>query len=308
MELLATRISNSSMINFAVGEKYFRSEYFEQMFLLFPSAIDPNVYSWEQFSEDFYSIEPSLGTVRLYQNGRISRQNYQPAAQQSEGVVYRFDKTIIQAILDDGGSIVINRFDKASRRIGKICNEISKFCGYGAVGNAYATKGGTGTFGKHWDSHCVFAAQLLGAKHWKVYRPTLELPITGQSSKGNVAPSETELVFDGILSAGDILYIPRGWWHEVIPLDNQPSLHVATGIHSPKIFEYLKWVLLKKMQSDVVFRNTMPLGGTDNDSVSQACQLLASSSTDSNVYREYIDTLQSALTEKSYIEFDDIFK
>lgn len=291
-----------------MSSRAFREEYFESQMLHIPFALDAAAYDWRKFGEDFFSIEPSLSTVRFYRGGGIARENFQHAVQQGEQIVHKFDEAMVHDILENGGSMVLNRFDKSSSHVATLCREIGGFCGYATVGNAYATKGGTGTFGKHWDSHCVFALQLIGMKRWTVFRPTLALPIGGQRSKEWLASSESEIVFDNVLRAGEALYIPRGWWHEVTPIDGQPSLHIAAGVHTPKILEYVRWVLINKMPAHAAFRETMRLGSIDADAISEACRLLTSSSMQETFFHEYLSAFQVVMAEKSHIDFESIFK
>ena len=37
---------------------------------------------------------------------------------------------------------------------------------------------------------------------------------------------------------GDVLYLPRGWWHHVIPL-NVGSFHISVGCYLPTMFDYI---------------------------------------------------------------------
>lgn len=296
------------MINLGFSSRAFCEEYFEKKMLYVPFGVDPVNYDWKHFGNDFFSIEPSLSTVRFYRGGRIPREHFQQGVQQGDQISHRFDRAMVQDIIENGGSMVLNRFEKSSTYVAKICREISEFCGYATVGNAYATKGGTGTFGKHWDSHCVFAVQLIGMKRWSVFRPTFDLPIAGQLSKKWLMTSDSEIVFDGVLKAGDILYIPRGWWHEVNPIEGQPSLHIAVGIHTPKIFEYIKWILTNKMLAHPAFRETMRLGSIDAEEISAACRLLTADAIKEESFHEYLDAVQVVMAEKSYIDFDSIFQ
>lgn len=47
---------------------------------------------------------------------------------------------------------------------------------------------------------------------------------------------------DVILEAGDILYVPRGWWHNPLPIGEE-TFHLAVGTFAPTGFEYINWLL-----------------------------------------------------------------
>ena len=115
---------------------------------------------------------------------------------------------------------------------------VQRFAGFPTRSNAYVSFGGTGSFGAHWDTHDVVVLQLVGRKRWRVGPPTFPLPLPAHTSRrsGEAAPSFSAL--DVLLEAGDLLYLPRGWWHEVTPLA-EPSLHLSVGIYVPSVFDAL---------------------------------------------------------------------
>ena len=43
-----------------------------------------------------------------------------------------------------------------------------------------------------------------------------------------------------LLEAGDLLYIPRGWWHVAMPLD-EPTLHLTVGVNNLTGADFLRW-------------------------------------------------------------------
>lgn len=271
------------------------------------SAFDSALYDWNDFSNDFFSIEPALCTVRFFQEGSVPRQAFQHSSQPNEEVVHHFDSEKIIALMDNGGSMVANRFDKSSKHVADLCRSVSEFLGYATVGNAYATKGGGGTFGMHFDAHCVFALQLIGSKHWTVYRPTVKNPISAHKEVILDTPSASEVVFDGVLDAGDVLYVPRGWWHRVNPIPGKPSLHIATGVHTPKMHDYIKWVLANKMPRLEAFRQSMVLSDVEDNDIATLCNLLARECITKQTFREYMNVVKSSIGEKQFVDFNGIF-
>lgn len=122
----------------------------------------------------------------------------------------------------------------------RLCAEVSAFSGLPAMSNAYMSIGGRGTFGKHWDTHDVFAVQLLGRKRWQVFAPTFPLPLPHQTSQLASREALGPPVLDCVLEAGDMLYVPRGWWHQAIPLD-EGSFHVSVGTYAATIHDFFMW-------------------------------------------------------------------
>jgi ribosomal protein L16 Arg81 hydroxylase len=149
-------------------------------------------------------------------------------------------------LMTGGATLVINRMEVFSVEARRLCAEVERFAGYQTTANGYITFGGRGTFGQHWDVHDVFAFQLIGGKRWKVYPPTFPYPLSNHTSAqlGQQCPSIPAL--DCQLETGDLLYIPRGWWHQVTPLD-QPSFHLSVGLFVPTMFDYAMWVMSRAL-------------------------------------------------------------
>lgn len=66
--------------------------------------------------------------------------------------------------------------------------------------------------------------QTEGRKHWKIYAPeSLDdaLPLESSDNLNESDFMEREPVFDGWLDQGDVLYVPRGFVHQVLIFDLQ---------------------------------------------------------------------------------------
>jgi ribosomal protein L16 Arg81 hydroxylase len=121
------------------------------------------------------------------------------------------------------------------------------------VAHVYMSFKGDGTFGKHWDTHDVFAIQLLGRKRWRIFAPTFPLPLTYQTNdrSGHECPDEPELEIT--MEEGDMLYLPRGWWHHVIPLD-VGSFHLSVGTYSPTLYDDIMMTSAKYVEQQAAAR------------------------------------------------------
>ncbi len=95
-------------------------------------------------------------------------------------------------------------------------------------------------FDLHWDRWSVFVVQIAGRKRWKVYRPTLPYPLKHDLTLRAPEPTEAP-VWEGVLEDGDLLYMPRGWWHVAVPEDGL-SLHVSFSLDPPNGVDLLHWL------------------------------------------------------------------
>ena len=65
-------------------------------------------------------------------------------------------------------------------------------------------------------------------------------------------------VFDEFLEAGDVLYVPRGWWHEGLPIGEE-TCHVAIGTHGPTLADYAVWCCQRYLRDYFVCRKSARL-------------------------------------------------
>src|SRR5260370_25400476 len=75
-------------------------------------------------------------------------------------------------------------------------------------------------------------------------------------------PRATPL-WEGMLEDGGMLYIPRGWWHVAVPLD-EPTLHLTVGLHRPTGLDFVSW-FANRLRSSVDVRDDLPRFGTSDE-------------------------------------------
>jgi hypothetical protein len=120
--------------------------------------------------------------------------------------------------------------------------------------NCYAGWQSSPGFDLHFDRHDVFILQVAGRKRWSVYGQTRPHPVADDIEEA--ARPAGDPVWEGTLEDGDLLYMPRGWWHVAVPL-NEPTLHLTVGIHKRTGLDFLKW-LTERMRTSEVFRDDLP--------------------------------------------------
>ncbi|EPH1775108.1 JmjC domain-containing protein, partial [Acinetobacter baumannii] len=101
------------------------------------------------------------------------------------------------------------------------------------------------SFRAHWDTRDVFVLQLVGRKKWILYEPNFEYPLPSQQSKDMehvVKCPTTEPYMDVILEEGDLLYVPRGWWHDPVPCGER-TVHLSVGTYAIYRNDYLHWII-----------------------------------------------------------------
>ncbi|HEX8451341.1 MAG TPA: cupin domain-containing protein [Longimicrobium sp.] len=157
--------------------------------------------------------------------------------------------------LREGATLNINRIDQMYAPIGELAEAISRAFREPVTVNMYAGWRSTKGFDLHWDEHDVFVLQVAGRKHWRVYGDNRPYPIS-HALDGSYPPPE-EVVWDGILGEGELLYIPRGWWHVAVPME-EPSLHLTFGVDVHNGRHLLLWMVDQLCAASAVTRKDLP--------------------------------------------------
>lgn len=108
--------------------------------------------------------------------------------------------------------------------------------------NCYLTTGSAAGFPLHWDDHDVVILHLSGEKTWEVRGPSRVAPLY-RDAEPNTAPSE-DIVWSGTMRPGDVMHIPRGYWHQATRTDRSDghSLHVTFGMTKRTGVDWLTWL------------------------------------------------------------------
>jgi hypothetical protein len=157
-------------------------------------------------------------------------------------------------LLRDGATLILDAVDELHEPLTALAENLERTFQAHVQINAYAGWRTSQGFDCHWDDHDVFILQVAGRKHWKIYGLTREYPLA-RDVEPALDPPDAPL-WDGLLRAGDMLYIPRGWWHEAIPLD-EPTLHLTVGSHNPTGADLLSW-FIDQLRSHASLRQDLP--------------------------------------------------
>ncbi|TCZ66102.1 cupin domain-containing protein [Roseicella aquatilis] len=159
-----------------------------------------------------------------------------------------------------GASVVLNDVDSLTPGLAAVSQALES-AGLGkAQGNVYISWQSHKAFPSHYDTHDVWAVQVEGEKTWNVWEGRADWPIPhpafrteGQAHHEQAKGRLREKV---LLKAGDLLYLPRGWYHDALA-EAPASVHVAFGMHAPLGMDVLN-ILHERALYDVEFRKPLP--------------------------------------------------
>jgi ribosomal protein L16 Arg81 hydroxylase len=134
-----------------------------------------------------------------------------------------------RALFEHGYSLVVRRCEEHDEGLCGLASAFERDFGGDVEVRAFATPAGHRSFG--WRYHCedLFVAQTLGVTEYRLRRNTLDPEPTIEAMPRDV-PFEREKspILACTLVAGDWLYIPRGFWHDALAVED--SLGIATGV------------------------------------------------------------------------------
>lgn len=209
---------------------------------------------WQSLNEALDQHRLDFPRLRLTRDGeRLKPGSYISYNTRRQKRVPRLRYEKLTQELSKGATLVLDAVDELHEPLRALAEALELFFHERIQINAYASWKTSRGFDLHWDDHDVFILQVSGRKQWMIHGMTRPYPLTGDPKE----PKPTGLpLWDHILEAGDLLYIPRGFWHVAFPLD-EPTLHLTVGVHNRAGLDLLRW-LVDKMRSSESFRKDLP--------------------------------------------------
>ena len=172
----------------------------------------------------------------------------------------QLDDRRLQGMLRQGSSIVLPGIQELHPPIRPVADALEESLGGYAAINLYASWVATPGFATHWDDHDVFILQVAGTKRWQIYGETRRFPLVRDSEPPAEPPAAP--VWNGMLRAGDVLYLPRGWWHDARAEAEDGSagagsLHLTCSTHAITGLDFMEW-LTGRLTRHETFRRDLP--------------------------------------------------
>jgi ribosomal protein L16 Arg81 hydroxylase len=178
-----------------------------------------------------------------------------------------------------GSTVRVNRVHRHWKPIRELCRSLEQLLNCPIRANLYCTPASASTSTRHYDTHDVLVLQISGCKSWRLFKPLVQLPLEGvpplpfeertpllkyarggpRKARANIDDDECEPLSELLLTAGDLMYIPRGFLHEAWTTD-EPSTHLTVGLHVVRWLDLLSVALAQLSNRDVRFRQALPTG------------------------------------------------
>src|SRR3989440_9061416 len=212
---------------------------------------------WSRLNEILRRQRLDYPRLRLVQDGRpipVSSYLRHTTGTRGRTNIPRLKPTEFTRELREGATLVLDAVHELSDEVGELAEGLELFFGARVQANLYAGWHTSRGFDVHWDDHDVFILQAAGRKRWSVYGQTRPYPLFEDVERAERPTHEP--LWEGTLKDGDLLYIPRGWWHVALPLA-EPTLHLTVGVHNRTGLDLLRW-LTERMRASETFRQDLP--------------------------------------------------
>jgi ribosomal protein L16 Arg81 hydroxylase len=240
----------------------FRAQYFGKRPVHIRDAAGAAVLSWQRFNE-VLGLTPywNEDTLKVYFRGRAApRENYCDTADLPAGTRAPANPAKVNALLGLGASLIANHVHRVCSEVASVAHVLEREFAASVVANIYCSFQGVQAFPTHFDLHDVFAFQLEGTKTWRVYESRADAPVAplppGDEIEKWLTTSRGSLLFEVEMKPGDVLYLPRGQYHDALT-GAHASLHVTFGV-SPATGLVLFKLLESTLLQESAFRQYLP--------------------------------------------------
>ncbi|MFE4581328.1 JmjC domain-containing protein [Streptomyces chartreusis] len=203
-------------------------------------------------------LEP--GRVTLSKDGHdVPIDEYNPQVMTFSGASAtakhrRVEASALYRHLRDGATLQIKVIDELVEPISRLAASLEAALKERVTIDAFISFGTVQGFKTHFDYSEVIALQVFGRKHWAISEPTRRWPRVGDP--GSKTAPEPSKFTDLLISDGDVLYLPRGWWHRVQPV-NEITVHLGVAVFRRTGIDLMRW-LVHRLNEEDICRQDLP--------------------------------------------------
>ena len=216
-----------------------------------------DLFGWNDLNHivKYHHIEPPR--VRVVQKGRtLPPDTFTETRSKTagRGTHQQISAPELAELLRRGATLIVNGISDMHPRLKALVVNMERALHTKVNMNLYAGWRTDNGFDHHWDNHDFFILQVAGRKKWEVYEDTRPQPLEAENS---MTRRPKNPLWSGVLTPGDVLYVPRGWWHIAYPAD-EPCMHLTTGVTTVTGHDFMEW-LSQRTLKEHAFRKDLPL-------------------------------------------------
>ena len=263
---MAKRIRSFADLIAPVTEDDFFATYHDQQFLHVPA---PNadkfadVMSWDILTNmlNMTSIWSATSLAIVLDKREIPAEQYcRPAIDRNNQQNLQPDAEKVKSWLRRGASLVTNDVDTLWPGTAAAADALEQRFGGKVQSNLYCSWNQRQAFDTHFDTHEVFALHVAGEKVWNIYEGRLDNPIANEAFKGLEQEYHDQhrgaIAAEVTLRPGDLLYIPRGQYHDALA-SSDGAIHLSFGLTHVIGIDVMT-MLFEQAIADPLFRSNLP--------------------------------------------------
>jgi ribosomal protein L16 Arg81 hydroxylase len=251
-----------------IGAERFMAEYEGRKPLHLKGAADKfaEVMTWSRLNDLLgqATIWSQQSLVLVLDKEPVPAATYcQPALGRDGGQVLRPDPAKVRQFLQQGATLVANDIDHLSGGLTAFSKTMEEALKGKVQGNLYCSSKRRPGFAAHFDTHDVYAVHVEGTKTWQVYEGRATDPIAHPMfkslSREHHEQAKGELLMTVEMEPGDLLYLPRGQYHDALA-DDGGAVHIAFGVTYPIGMDVMS-LLFEQVITEPAFRANLPRAG-----------------------------------------------
>ncbi len=211
-----------------------------------------------------------------------------------------------------GATVILNDIETLTPGLRAVANALETGPGGKVQANLYFSRGQRQGFGSHFDTHDVYAVHIAGEKTWNLYQSHFEAPVNHPLFKNLDdafhAKARGQLAKAVTLKPGDLLYIPRGQYHDALA-QSDASVHVAFSV-VPVIGLDVLTALFDQAVREPLFRRDFPDIARDGDAavanhLASLGAKLAALAAEPGFARRFVETMQGFRYPRSAVSLPE---
>ena len=240
-----------------LGEEFLAREYGTTFRLFRGDGPFRDLLDWPELGTLLATHRLQSPRLRLSRDGEaVPEPRYTVRRTGRSGSVWpRLSTAAVHRELAAGATLVLDAVDELHPPVGRLAEALERRLRTRVQVNLYGSWNAVEGYGVHWDDHDVVVCQLEGRKRWRVYGPTRLAPL--HEDVEMPAPPPERPIAEFVLEPGDVLYLPRGWWHTASASEGSPSLHLTCGLTAVTGVDLLAWVSAT-LRLDPTVRTDLP--------------------------------------------------
>ncbi len=246
--------------------KHFKENYYERAPLLIqrssPSYYE-SIFSLKAVDEILYGDSLAPHDLRIAKSGQeVMLNSYVRMVQRIDphtkkmNWIQLIDPYRVGSLFSHGCTLELEDLRGHCASIAKLLSRLERFFCHDMFAASFLTPPNSQGFDLHFDTGDNLILQIDGRKRWRIYQPAIELPLEQFQGHDRKKHQAGALLLDIQLEPGDMLYMPRGTFHEAEANADEHSLHVSINLLPVRWHAVLGQILTKAATEHVMLRRS----------------------------------------------------